>query len=261
MKVHLSVSTWSFIYHDAFSDPHRAVKAKQEMGHALELWLNWGPAPESFDREYWDAWKARLESSAALSFHTRNKRERIAEEIELLSYLGGRVLVIHPCVIGFPESPGSAPDLAFVRDLAAAACEHGVFLALENIHGRSFLDKTLAGVGATDAKGGLGICIDLGHAALMSKDPAEAPERLIRDYGEVLLHLHVHDVREGKDHVPLGTGSMDYEAIAAALNEVGFSGSAALEIQSDDPILMVQNSIEYLLAHGFAFSNLDEDHE
>ena len=112
MKIDLSVSTWSFMNHDAYADPRRAVTAIQDMGHPVELWQSWAPAPESFDRGHWGAWKAVLNPCSALSFHTRNNRGRMVEEIEFLAYLGGRILVLHPCVLGLPEDREGEPDLA-----------------------------------------------------------------------------------------------------------------------------------------------------
>ena len=88
--------------------------------------------------------------------------------------------------------------------------------------------------------------IDIGHAELKRGEPNESAVDLIRDYGRVLLHLHVHDVREGADHVPLGSGSIHYSTIAAALREVDFEGTAALEIQSDDPVATAEASLAYL---------------
>lgn len=117
---------------------------------------------------------------------------------------------------------------------------------MENIFARNFLDRTLEHVQTFDERGGLGICIDIGHAELKRGEPNESAVDLIRDYGRVLLHLHVHDVRKGADHVPLGSGSIDYSTIAAALREVDFEGTAALEIQSDDPVATAEASLAYL---------------
>ena len=118
---------------------------------------------------------------------------------------------------------------------AAAAREYGVLLAVENIFGREFLDLTPRGVEMYDEAGGLGVCIDLGHAELRRGEPGQGPVELIRDFGRAAVHLHVHDVADGRDHLPLGTGQMDYAAIAEAPAAVDFRGTGALELQAADP--------------------------
>ncbi len=251
MRITLTVSTWNFKHLGGeYASPSRVVAEIYSLGFQPELWLNWESEPAFYDRERWEPLRRLVRPSSALSFHTRNQRERMLEEIELLAWLAGRVLVVHPVVLSQPEyrseRPAQHPDLPFIRELAAAAREHGVLLGLENIHGRAFLDRTLEGVETFDERGGLGITVDIGHAELRRGQDKESAVDLIRDYGPVLVHLHVHDVVDGKDHVPLGTGTIDYAAIAGALAEVDFAGTAALEIQSADPAATAKHGLEYL---------------
>ena len=245
----LTCSTWCFQHLPEYADAALPVREIRRLGLAPELWQNWAPDPACFDRAHWETWRRLAGGQPALSLHTRNQRERMFEEIEFLAFLGGRTLVVHPCVLSLPGHAEERPDLAFVRELAAAARARGVFLALENIFGRAFLDRTLDGVATFDAQGGLGICLDVGHAQLKRAEPREAPVDLIRDYGRVLLHLHVHDVVGTRDHQPLGSGQTDYAAIAAALRGAGFSGTIALEIQCPDPLGMIAAGREFLARH------------
>jgi len=250
----LTCSTWNFKHlGGAYADPARVIRQIQALGFVPELWLNWDPRPDFYDRENWQGLRELVGPCPELSFHSRNDRERLSEEIELLAFLGGRVLVVHPVALSEPrfrqEVPARHPDFPFIRDLAALAREKGVFLALENIHARAFLDRTLEAVETFDDGGGLGICIDIGHAELRRDQPGESAVELIRDFGSVLLHLHVHDVRDGRDHIPLGSGSIDYRAVGEALREVGFAGTAALEIQADEPVRAAAAGREYLRTH------------
>jgi sugar phosphate isomerase/epimerase len=258
MRAKLIASTWTFSHVGAeFESPARVIEAIYELGLEPEIWLNWAADPKCFDRPTWDKWRQLVRPSPALAFHTRNDRQRMPEEIEFLAYLGGRVLVVHPIVLSLPEyrheRPERHPDVPFIRDLAAAACEQGVFLALENIHNREFQDRTLDAVETFDDRGGLGICIDLGHAELIRDQPGESPVALIRDFAPVLLHLHVDDVLGPcdhqppvRDHQPLGTGTIDYAEIGAALRAANFTGTAALEILSQSPRADVTNAMESL---------------
>ena len=254
MKLTLTCSTWNFINAGGeYASAERVIETIQSMGLSPELWLNWPADPHCYDRPRWEALRELIGRAPALSFHTRNQRERMLEEIELLSFLGGCVLVVHPVVFSEPafrdERPARHPDVPFIRELASAAREWGVLLGLENIFGRAFLDRTLERVDTFDDRGGLGICVDIGHAELKREVPRESAVDLIRDYGNVLLHLHVHDVRDNTDHLPLGTGRIDYSGVAAALREAGFEGTAALEIQSQDPVATAKASRACLQQH------------
>jgi sugar phosphate isomerase/epimerase len=254
VDVTLTVSTWNFKHVGGeYASAVRAIEEIHSLGFGAELWLNWDGEPEFYDRCNWDRLPVIVSASPTLSFHTRNQRDRMFEEVELLAQLGGQVLVVHPCVVSLPqyrqERPAGHPDVPFIRELAAAAGQHGVYLGLENIFARTFLDRTLEKVATFDDRGGLGVCVDVGHAQMRwgeVGDAREAPEALIRDYGAVLLHLHVHDVVDGRDHQPLGTGSVDYGKVAAALRDVDFQGTAALEIQADDPVAAIRNGYQYL---------------
>jgi len=183
----ITVSTWNFMHLGGdWTDPLAVIDTIRSLGFAPELWLNWTGQPDWADRPRRDELKQRIGPCANLSFHSRNDRQRLLEEIELLAHLGGRVLVVHPVALSEPafrdERPARHPDLPFIRDLAQAARAHGVLLGLENIFGREFLDRTLDGVETFDGRGGLGICIDLGHAEMRRPDPHQAPEELVRDY-------------------------------------------------------------------------------
>ena len=74
---------------------------------------------------------------------------------------------------------------------------------------------------------GLGFCLDVGHA-LVELGP-RGPLLYWEALGERLLHLHLHDNHGRKDdHLPVGAGSVPWEALAPLLR--GFSGTAALEV-------------------------------
>ena len=121
----LTVSTWDFKHLGGqYAAPEQVIREIGSPGFAPELWLNWDPQPDFFDRANWEEVRKLVKPSPALSFHTRNDRERMVEEIELLAYLGGRVLVVHPVVLSEPafrgENPSTHPDVPFIRELAAA---------------------------------------------------------------------------------------------------------------------------------------------
>ncbi|MFC4440071.1 MULTISPECIES: sugar phosphate isomerase/epimerase family protein [Natrialbaceae] len=79
----------------------------------------------------------------------------------------------------------------------------------------------------TDA---LGVNLDVGHAAVYGEDPAES----VRRCAGYITGVHLEDIvggRRGKHYhrIP-GEGDLDFEAIFAALDEIGYEGFATLEL-------------------------------
>ncbi len=56
--------------------------------------------------------------------------------------------------------------------------------------------------------------------------------RIVNELGPKLVHLHIHDINPStwKEHLPLGTGFVDYPRLIAALRRIGYQGSLVLEI-------------------------------
>lgn len=80
----------------------------------------------------------------------------------------------------------------------------------------------------------LGVCLDLGHLILDSKDPAE----YLRLYRDQLEHIHLHDVVNGRDHLPLGNpeGKLDLDGVVQALFELDYQGVIVHELFHVDHI-------------------------
>jgi len=80
----------------------------------------------------------------------------------------------------------------------------------------------------------LGANLDVGHAWCAGDDPAEA----VRLLGRHLKHLHLEDIKDRRHyHLIPGLGEMDFKAIRSALDGVGYSAAAAVELYTyaDDP--------------------------
>lgn len=63
-------------------------------------------------------------------------------------------------------------------------------------------------------------CLDTGHAHVSGYDCAAQAE-LLREYPERFAHVHLNDTRidENDEHLPVGLGKLDFEPIAAALED------------------------------------------
>jgi len=77
----------------------------------------------------------------------------------------------------------------------------------------------------------LKLCLDIGHVNVWSKFP---PALWIEKFGNRLAHVHVHDNHGVYDeHLPIGKGNVDFQAVFRALKEVVPNVTASLEVISD----------------------------
>jgi sugar phosphate isomerase/epimerase len=156
--------------------------------------------------------------------------------------IGARFVVTH---LGVPDGmPAPGPDNdggALSRSLGTLAAEarsHGLTLALEVIPNRLSTPEALvarleAASDATDDDElvGHGVCLDVGHAHLMtgSVDAAEA-------LGGHLVTTHIHD-NAGKrdDHLVPFQGTINWSALVMAMEKVGYDGVWMFEIGAPAP--------------------------
>ena len=74
------------------------------------------------------------------------------------------------------------------------------------------------------------VCVDTGHTNLATNMGYPTVGDVIRDLGDLVEVLHMHDNNGIKDqHKILGTGIIDWKDVLAALREIGFSGYYNLE--------------------------------
>lgn len=78
---------------------------------------------------------------------------------------------------------------------------------------------------------GISFCPDTAHLQAGGGDSAD----LIRTYGDRIRYMHLKDYGDG-DFLPLGRGELDFGGILGALEEVGYDGWIAVELDAyDDP--------------------------
>lgn len=148
--------------------------------------------------------------------------------------LGARKAVLHGTARN-PHDTGLRPTFADQLEAIAAAGEDaGVRVVVENVgHQKRGLPLTVLGDLAYET--GTAVCFDVGHA--YAEDGDEGVDRFLSGYGDLVSHLHVHDVRgRGDTHMPLGAGEIDYAVVADRL--AGFDGTVALEVFTDDRPLL-----------------------
>ena len=83
---------------------------------------------------------------------------------------------------------------------------------------------------ASPAGDSLCVCVDTGHTNLAAKMGYPPVGDVIRDLGELVEVLHLHDNNGIKDqHKILGMGIIDWQDVLSALREIGYSGYYNLE--------------------------------
>jgi len=184
-----------------------------------------------------------------------NAREDIPEDLiqaqmlqlRRFSVLGGRTAVYHACAMrdvpmdDIDEAIDEAGWDPFVErfarsvDLVAAQAEkYGITIAIENIW-HSERTKSFDGfrdIFAATKAANVGFLLDSGHTNLAGLSVADE----IRAAGPLLRDTHFHDnAGPGRDgtlfdqHIPVGLGTIDWQAACRALNEMKFPGPVVFE--------------------------------
>jgi len=112
--------------------------------------------------------------------------------------------------------------------------EAGVEVVVENV-GHQRLGLQLSVLGELAREVDAPVCFDVGHAYM--EDGEEGVDRFLSRHGDLVSHLHVHDVRgRGDTHLPIGAGEVDYGLVGEHLE--GFERTVAVEVFADDVPLL-----------------------
>jgi sugar phosphate isomerase/epimerase len=164
-------------------------------------------------------------------------RADMMSALRIADRVGATVLNVHPGIHGyFPEQywgQMKKAELAVFEELSDFGGPRGIRVVAENLIQTNvhFEDTwTLDGVirlhdeWRAELKG---VCLDTGHANQAGLDVADAVRRL----GPRVKHLHLQDNHGGPidEHLPIGQGIIDWDAVFAALDEVGFEGFGVFE--------------------------------
>lgn len=87
----------------------------------------------------------------------------------------------------------------------------------------------------------IGLAVDPAHLAAMGENPARA----IRAMGTAVNFVMLRDMRDDNFNLPPGSGTLDYAAILAALNEINYTGPLVLAV--DDVTLPLAQRLDLLL--------------
>jgi len=112
----------------------------------------------------------------------------------------------------------------WLEKLVPIADASGVALMLENDLPTDMLKDLTSTTG-----GKVGVCYDTGNRAFFGYGPEE-----ILELGDLVRHVHIKDKEPGGKNVMLGTGKVDFKAVFAGLEAVGYDGPLILETSRGD---------------------------
>ncbi|MBC7221034.1 sugar phosphate isomerase/epimerase [Candidatus Bipolaricaulota bacterium] len=157
--------------------------------------------------------------------------------VDLAADVGAELVVVHPGHVDpdyLPldgERDRAAQRFRFALEvILARARRRGVEVTVENKQrspGWDMVHTAAEHRVVLDLFPALGACLDFGHLHTTGGEPAPYVAAL----GERLVHVHLHDNRGERDeHLPLGAGTVPWQAALAALERGRYGGRIVLEI-------------------------------
>ena len=166
---------------------------------------------------------------------------RIVRSMEIASMLGAKVIVVHPLhhmVYKEHEKQIKEANMAFYRSLLPACKKFGIKIALENMWQRDArrncivqdtCSTPLEFIEYLDTLNDehFVACLDIGHCVLTGEDPAQMIHALGNRRLQA-LHVQDNDFVSDAHRIPC-SGKIDWNAVTAALGEIGYDGDFTFE--------------------------------
>ncbi len=182
-------------------------------------------------------WGTPFSNASADARKRAHAVQETAHTLNIARTLPYAFLVVH---VGVPDEYAVPSDNTrdaarrSIEEMAARAAENGVRLALEVIPNALSTPDSLVRLIEDELElPALGICMDVGHAHVMSGDVAESIETVSGH----LVTTHIHD-NDGKrdQHLTPFAGSLDWPATLMGFQKVGYDGVLLMELaNTDDP--------------------------
>jgi sugar phosphate isomerase/epimerase len=254
------ISTWNYLAnYGVETDLFSAAEEIRNIGFGIELFLNWPADLAIFHRNNWSTIKERCGNPEGLSLHSGVVRsfseEAIREEIDLCRYLEADLLVLHPRSLGveegtldlYPSAQLDDADLHRIIAIVEYARDRGVVLALEN-GTLEVLQRVRDHVKVELGTDNFGICIDTGHANLHREQDASYLLRLIEEFRDELIQVHLSDnAGETDEHNLPGRGNIEWPGVISDLKVMDFTGPFVLELRTPDPPESAKTAREFVL--------------
>lgn len=185
----------------------------------------------------------------------RASGDEMRRSLQVAADLGAKKAVLHPSMVvgmgAFVMQTVKEYASDFLFQIVHAAHQYGITICLENMMPRNML-----GVEPDDfaeffrAVPALKLTLDTGHANI-SDPPGNRAQKLIKQFGHRIGHLHFSDNRGYRDdHLPVGKGTVNFGKLLQDIKATGYDETLTLEIFSDDRQMLVhsRNRIRALLS-------------
>jgi len=183
-------------------------------------------------------------------------REGVIAELvagmDLAADLGADAVVFHPSSDAWELGWTAAERRGFVHaaldELVPAARDRGLEPCVENVVS-SYYDATTVPE-LLERYPAASMTFDTSHALLAGMEE-EGMADFCREHARRIGHLHLVDTRGDDDeHLPVGMGRIDFRTVLAGLGDAGWSGTATLEVGTEDydTIALGRRHVEELLA-------------
>jgi sugar phosphate isomerase/epimerase len=221
--------------HFAYQDEAAVARLAEWLG-ATGLTLHSVHAPIS-DSLIKGVWGTPYSNAAADAKRRAQAVQEAGHALNIARTIPYRFLVVH---VGVPDEYASASDNVrdgarrSVEELAARAAENGVRIALEVVPNALSTPESLVRMIDEELElPALGICMDVGHAHVMSGEVADGIETVSGH----LVTTHIHDNDGRRDlHLTPFAGSLDWATTLMAFQKVGYDGVLLMELaNTDDP--------------------------
>lgn len=164
------------------------------------------------------------------------------EGIETARYLNSEILVVHPGYVSsrkYERKMSLQKMIENLKKITKFADENGVKICLENLSSKkkamctdtAEIKKTLKKVNMENLK----VTFDIAHANTTEEGPLKFARRL----KEHIAHIHISDNTGDNNHLPMGLGNIDFEAVLRELSP--FDGFVVVEgwiPRDEDPFLI-----------------------
>lgn len=158
--------------------------------------------------------------------------EELTAAFETAAALGAERGVVHPSSGARPRRYDDATVREWVLESIRELVEHAAPLdfevCVENLFNGRFTFREFDRVfEATDAS----MTLDTGHAHISGADAAELTG-FVETHADRIGHIHLNDSRSRSrdEHVPVGAGDVDFEALLDALAAADWTGTCSIEV-------------------------------
>jgi sugar phosphate isomerase/epimerase len=230
-----SVELFATRTHFDYHDPAAAARLAEWLG-ATGLTLHSVHAPIT-DSLIKGVWGTPYSNASADAKKRAQAVQETAHALNIARTVPYGYLVVH---VGVPDEYAVASDNTrdaarrSIGEMAERAAENGVRVALEVIPNALSTPESLVRLIDDDLElPALGVCMDVGHAHVMSGDVADSIETVSGH----LMTTHVHD-NDGKrdQHLTPFAGTLDWPAALMGFQKVGYDGCLLMELaNTDDP--------------------------